>query len=101
MGIQLAQFIRKSLRDHLAASPSDVVYLLMETTSVNWPHDDAKIFSCEEQTGETFFDPSFVEHVRDLSNWTIDSSLLSAYPSFRGLAKFRDVTSDNRDFATS
>ncbi|KIX95084.1 uncharacterized protein Z520_09000 [Fonsecaea multimorphosa CBS 102226] len=64
---------------------SDTFLRIMHTMfRFMWPYDLKAASLISPQTGLSHFTPRFLEHLKDIQCWTMNSDFLAAYPDFRG-----------------
>ncbi|KAK3684414.1 hypothetical protein LTR37_020320 [Vermiconidia calcicola] len=66
-----------------------------------WPYSYDDTYVVERHTGEYRASPRFVEHVRDLENWTMKESFFDSFPEFRSDVCLPDTTISRQPIAVS
>ena len=57
-----------------------------------WQHSYEQTFVLDQQTGDYRATPLFVQHVRDLKNWTMKERFFDSFPEFRSAVCLHDRT---------
>jgi len=81
------------LRDVVIANQERYVsdefqHVYTASLNINWPYGEMNILSFEED--EVKVTEAFVEHCRELSNWSLDAPFQARYPELRDFCKFTE-----------
>jgi hypothetical protein len=60
--------------------------LSTSTLSINWPHGLNSMIEGDSDR-DYIMRPAFIEHVRNLDNWTTGQAVVDAYPFLKGAVK--------------
>lgn len=58
-------------------------HIANDTISINWPYNPADCL-VSSTSKEVTINPVFIQHVRDMNNWTYGPSFLKSYPELEG-----------------
>lgn len=65
---------------------------LVSEFEFRWQHSYEQTFVLDRRTGEYRATPLFVQHVRDLKNWTMKESFFDSFPEFESAVCLHDRT---------
>lgn len=80
---------RPAVRETLISLSAKIDCNILCAMSVSWPRPESELFYIDGETQDLGINPIFEDWIRDLDNWTLDSSLLTSMPYLASKARFR------------
>ncbi|KAF2426612.1 hypothetical protein EJ08DRAFT_671828 [Tothia fuscella] len=86
--------IRTHLVNHPDITLDSFVSAYSSSFDIRWPYDPSHVVFQQSSTGptETYINPVFEEHLRELKNWTVGDSFRQKFPTLARIIDATDVS---------